>query len=256
MTSQYSMGAYPQENFLNQTYVQQAKQNNSSPSVFGTAACGFIGGSLAGAYKYRHPIVDGVVSDTFAKEALNKVIKKGYALDDKKLFKQLHNVSKKIKHLNSPKKFKKLLKNNPEFCKRVYNTVPAETIAETVTKDNLKGKVEVLKNLLEAEKNNQTVNMKDTALACWNEEKKKFIKPDGFKNDKLFNVIKNTSTTVQLKKSLKYGGITAGILGGLTLIYKILTNRMQNTHNYAEQPQITETQYYEHSTQPAVIYNG
>jgi len=257
MTTSYSAMGYPPQAGYPQNWStsQEINSKPSGPSVFGAASLGLIGGGAVGAYKFRHPVKDGVVSDTFAKNALDRLIDKGYALEDKKFFKQMRNVLKKVDKIKKPEKFKKLLKKNPEVCQRVYNTVSTETVCDTLTKENLKGKTKALKQALDAQKNNSLVSMKDAIKACWNEEEKKFIKPDNFRDNNVFKVIKGTKSRVQLKKALKYGGITAGILGALTLIYKIFVanyqskiQRIQQTQSFMQQqnvqiPQDTSNQY-------------
>ena len=242
MTSSYNAAGYQQTGYP-QYYNHPQQQKNGGASVFGAAALGFAGGSAIGAYKFRYPVKDGVVSDSFAKNALDKLIDKGYALEDKKFFKQMRNVMKKVDKIKKPEKFKKLLNKNPEVCQRIYNTVSTETVCDTLTRENLGGKKKVLKEALEAQKNNSLVSMKDAIKACWSEEEKKFIKPDNFKDSKVFKVIKGTKSRVQFKKALKYGGITAGILGALTLVYKIFTTRYANRMQIVNNEQIyTQTQ--------------
>ena len=63
---------------------------------------------------------------------------------------------------------------------------------------------------------------KNLAEKCWDKENKCFTKPEGL-SEKIFNVIKNTKTQGQWKKALKYGGATAGVMGALTIGYKMLT---------------------------------
>ena len=236
----YSQAGYPQN-------YNQVDNKGNGPSVFGTAALGLVGGSAVGAYKFRYPVKDGVVSDSFAKNALDKLIDKGYALEDKTFFKQMRNVMKKVDKITKPEKFKKLLNKNPEVCQRVYNTISTETVCDTLTKENLAGKKKALKQALEAQKNNSLTSMKDAIKACWNEEEKRFIQPDNFKDSKVFKVIKGTKSRVQFKKALKYGAITAGILGALTLVYKIFTsryaNRMQVVNNEQAYIQPAEMNY-------------
>ena len=43
--------------------------------------------------------------------------------------------------------------------------------------------------------------------------------------NKLFEVIKGTKNSMQWKKALKYGGISAGVMGALTIAYKMLTSK-------------------------------
>ena len=42
-------------------------------------------------------------------------------------------------------------------------------------------------------------------------------------DSKIFEAVKSTKSSNAWKKALKYGGITAGVLGALTLVYNIMT---------------------------------
>ena len=99
MTSPYNMG-YAQNGYP-QAYPQ-SQGSHSSPSVFASAGVGMLGGGAAGYYFNRHPVKDGLVSDTFASEALNTFIDKGYATEDKSFY-------RKLIRLQSPKSSRNLL---------------------------------------------------------------------------------------------------------------------------------------------------
>ena len=64
---------------------------------------------------------------------------------------------------------------------------------------------------------------KNLTEKCWNVEKKCFTKPNEV-SSKIFDVLNNTKTKGQWKKALKYGGITAGVMGALTIGYKMMTS--------------------------------
>ena len=224
MASPYNMG-YAQNAYPQAQGYPQPQGNQNLPSVFGAAGIGMVGGSAAGYYLNRFPIKDGIVSDTFASEALNTFIDKGYATEDKSFYKQMRRVLKKIDKITKPEKFRKLVNKNPDVAKRIYNTVSTDTVLETVTKDNIREKAKTLKNALEAERQVGVVNMKHAALEYWDETQKKFIKPTKTKDIKTFKALKATKNKIQWKKALKYGGICAGILGGLTVGYRMLLAR-------------------------------
>jgi hypothetical protein len=82
----------------------QQRDNHNSPSVFGAMGVGALTGGAAGYYLNRHPVKNGVVSDTFASEALNTLIDKGYATEDKKFFKQMRRVLQQIDKITKPDK--------------------------------------------------------------------------------------------------------------------------------------------------------
>jgi len=48
-----------------------------------------------------------------------------------------------------------------------------------------------------------------------------YIKSENNK-DKIFKTIKNTKENIQWKKMIKYGGVTAGVFGAVTLVYSLM----------------------------------
>ena len=232
MTYPYNTGAFTQESYQNQNYNVRMQKENKGPSVFPAVAAGFLTGGAIGYYTNRYPVKNGVVSDTFASEAFNKYIDKGYAVEDKKFFKQMRRVLKKINSIKKPEKFKKLINKNPEVAKKVYNSVSVDEMNETLTKGNVKEKAKALKNALEGYRNVGVVNMKHAAQEYWDEAQKKFVKPEKTKNIKTYKALIATKNSIQWQKALKYGGITAGILGALTIGYRMLLARAPVPKDY------------------------
>jgi len=221
----YNMGQYP-NNFQNYDNF------NSKPLIFaptvGSAAVGFVGGSVASVgmdlVRNRRPVIKGEVSDSFAKQVMNKNIDKGYAVKNKEFFYQKNELLKKLCKVKSPEEFIKLLKKYQKYASELYEGMSFDSMCKTVTKDNVKGKVSALKNKIEASIEPEIRNIKDTINLCWDKEAKKFVKPKNVE-DKIFKVIKNTKNNIQWKKMLKYGGVTAGVFGAITLIYYMLINK-------------------------------
>ena len=232
MTNYYSMNGFPQDtqaNFVNQQNYNSKKSNTiSNTAVLTSGVTGMLGGGAIGYFKNRYPVKNGTVSDTFAKIAFNNYIDKGLSGDDKEFFKQLGNIKRKLDKIKTPEEFKKLLNDNRAVTDKIYNGVPLDTVCESVTSESISGKISALKTNLESAYNNNLQNMKDTVKMCWDTDKKKFVKPDTLTNNKIFEAIKSTKNSIQWKSALKYGGIGAGILGGLALAYKLLTNSSDN----------------------------
>lgn len=238
MTNPYSMQpnpyttAYPQQNYPYQEAAfpeytpypaSYPAQKKSGPSTFGMMTLGALGGGTVGFLKNRHPVgKDGTVSDTFAKEVFEKNLK-NRPESSQKFFKQLKEVLKKIDKTDSPEGFKNLLKANKEIIEEQCKGISADTFIEAVNSTNLKESKKSLKESLEGIMNFEMQKTKNAIKLGWDKETKKFVKTPEFKDNKLFDVIKNTKNNIQWKKALKYGGITAGIMGALTLGYKMLT---------------------------------
>ncbi len=225
MTNPYAMNGYSQT-YPNNSYVASpyTQPKQSGPSVLGMAALGAIGGGSVGYFKNRFPVgKDGNVSDTFAKEVFEKNLKKNGSKETKAYFKQLKTVLDKIDKIKSPEEFKKLLTSNKQIIEDQCKGISAETLMDAVNSTNLKSSKESLKKSLEAIMDFEILKTQNAIKLGWNSEKKQFIKTSEFKDSKLFNIIKGTKNNIQWKKALKYGGITAGVMGALTLGYKMLT---------------------------------
>lgn len=239
MTNPYSMQSnpyatgysrYPQESYAN--YAQENNPANiyptkkSGPSTFGMMTLGAIGGGTVGFFKNKHPVTqDGNVSDTFAKKVFENNLANNRPESSQKFFKQLKEILKKIDKADSPEKFKNLLKANQEIIEDQCKGISFDTFIEAVNSTNLKNSKKALKDSLAGIMNFEIQKTKNAIKLGWNSESKQFIKTPEFKDNKLFEVIKNTQNNIQWKKALKYGGITAGILGMLTVGYKTLTSR-------------------------------
>ena len=220
---QTSYNNLPQYN----TYPGPSNRNTSSksgPSTFGMMTLGALGGGAVGYFKNRYPVQkDGTVSDSFAKEVFEKNLKKNRSETAQKFFNQLNNVLKKIDKINSPEGLKKLLKENKEIIEEQCKGISVDTFLDGINSSNLKETQKSLKEVLEKNLDFEILKTKKAIKLGWNNDSKKFIKTPEFKDNKLFDVIKNTKNNIQWKKALKYGGITAGIMGALTIGYKFFT---------------------------------
>ena len=225
MVNSYGMNTYPQMNY-NQGFNQniQPQQNRSSGfgSVIGTAVVGGAVGGAIGYLKNRHPVdKNGVASDSFAKQAFENHVSKNMSSDGKEFFKQLKTVTKGLEKVKDVEGMKKLLNNN----KKVFavSGMSLDTYLSSLTPDNIQESKKVLQEQIEKRNMTNYQTFKNLTEKCWNKEKKCFTKPDGVEQ-KIFDVIKNTKTKGQWKKALKYGGVTAGVMGALTLGYKMMTS--------------------------------
>ena len=225
MVNSYGMNTYPQMNY-NQGFNQniQPQQNRSSGfgSVIGTAVVGGAVGGAIGYLKNRHPVdKNGVASDSFAKQAFENHVSKNMSSDGKEFFKQLKTVTKGLEKVKDVEGMKKLLNDN----KKVFavSGMSLDTYLSSLTPDNIQESKKVLQEQIEKRNMTNYQTFKNLTEKCWNKEKKCFTKPDEVEQ-KIFDVIKNTKTKGQWKKALKYGGVTAGVMGALTLGYKMMSS--------------------------------
>lgn len=219
---------YPQN--YSQGYVNQ-QRGSILGGVLTGAAVGFAGGAVVTAgvdyFKNRKPVnKNGEVSENFAQNVMNRIIKKDYVAKGKAFFNQKMNVLRKIDAAKTPEKFKKLMQKNRAFCSTLFDGISLDTMCNTVTKENIKGKISAIKQRVQASLSTEMQNVKDAVSLCWDKENKKFVKPSGV-DEKLFKIIKNTKNDINWKKVGKYGGITAGIFGAATLALAVLGRQSQ-----------------------------
>ena len=228
MTNPYYMNSYQGQMYPQQAYSSQ-RQGNGGVSTVGIMAVGGVAGGSVGYLKNRYPIgSDGQVSDSFTREVFDKNLKKNTSSEAQNYFKQLKTVLKKIDKVKSPEDFKKLIKENKDIIDDQCKGISTGTLLDGVNSTNLQSSKTSLKESLEAIMNFELVKTKNAIRLGWNSESKKFIKTPEFKDGKLFNIIKNTKSSNQWKKALKYGGVTAGIMGAFTVGYKMLVASRYN----------------------------
>lgn len=241
MANPYNMGAYPQ-NYYNQAYGgmnPQSQQGNlfsyySQPQQksigvglpLGAITTGLVGGGAVGYFKYRTPVKDGTVNKAFAKQVYEKHTGENLTSESKRVEKQVNNILSKIDKVKNKNKLIKLLEKNKEALPLKEMGVSYESYITSLGAESFEGSKTLLKNTLLSRKDMSFGNIKDSILACWDKKTKSFIKPKGL-DSALFEVIESTKNSLKWKKALKYGGITAGILGALSLGTKIMAPKNQ-----------------------------
>ena len=203
-------------------YPQYSANKSGSGAVFGMMTLGALGGGTVGYLTARNSInSDGKASDKLAKQVYEKIVK----LDktDNLLYKQNMAILKKIDSVKDSAGLKKLLEKNKEaaeaLCRGIYSSV--ENVIKSVNSDNIKATKDSIKKGIKASNELMYQHTKNIIEKCWDKDSKEFIKPDKIEQ-KVFDIVKNIKNQGQWKKALKYGGITAGVLGALTLAYKVL----------------------------------
>ena len=217
MANSFNVNNYP--NYYSQPQRQQ-NGNSYAPAAMLLAG---VGGGVVGYCKSKHPISkDGKVSDNFAREVLEKYVKKNGTEQEKNIYEQSRNILKKIGKTETVSEFKELVKNNSKALSAEQLGMDVEKYVNSVTETNLKENKETIKKIAEGNSMAKIQTIKNQALQCWDKDKKSFKKSDNV-DSKLFDIIKKTKSKSQWKKALKYGGVAAGIMGALTVGYKIIT---------------------------------
>ena len=225
MTNQFSNSIYPQSMYTNSSLQGYAgmKSEKRGPSTFGMMTLGALGGGTAGYLLNRYPVNNKIVCDEFAQNAFNKHVKKNLSVEKKEAFMQISTILKKIDKTKNAEDLKKLIKNNPKAIELDRVGMTMDTYLSTINNDNFNNIKSAIKQDLEKTNKYFIEKFKLITASCWDNTAKKFIQPKGMQ-DNVFAVIKKTTTARQWRKALKYGGITAGILGALTVGYKMLVS--------------------------------
>ncbi|MBR1776505.1 hypothetical protein IJ750_05485 [bacterium] len=243
MANPYSAGNQSQMMYNYQAFQPQVQGNSSGEAgeALGMATLGFLGGGGYGYFKYRHPVKNGEVSDTFARKAFDRYINKGLDSKKKTFYEQAKKILKKIDNVGTPEEFKSLLTKNKAVNNYAFPGFTLKEMCNAVTSSNLNVNKENMKNALDTAYKKDMETMRGYVKLCWNAEKKKLVK-QGFIDNKIFNAIKDTCTKTKWLNTLKYGGIGAGILGGVTLLYKSVMNYlMKKNIEQAMQAQMQQT---------------
>ena len=203
--------------------MPQQKSKSGSGTVFGMMTLGALGGGTVGYLMNRKPInSDGKASDYFAKQVSENLIKADSKT--KEFHKQINEILKKIDGVKDSADLKKLFDKNKEaaddLCRGLYAS--KDDVVKMVSSDNIKSVKEKIKNMLKSSNEFMYQHSKNIIEKCWDKDTKEFIKPDSV-SQKIFDIIKNTKSKGQWQKALKYGGITAGVMGALTIAYKMIT---------------------------------
>ena len=218
MTNSFNVNNYP--NYYTQP---QGRQNGKSYAPAAMLLAG-VGGGVIGYCKSKHPISnDGKVSDSFAREVLEKHVKKNVTEQEKNVYEQSRNILKKIGKTKTVSQFKELVKNNSKALSAEQLGMDVEKYINSVSETNLKENKDAIKKIAEGNSMAKIQTIKNQALQCWDKDKKSFKKSDNV-DSKLFDIIKKNKSKKQWKKALKYGGVAAGIMGALTVGYKIITS--------------------------------
>ena len=215
--------SYPQ-----QAQYQQAGNNKSiAAPALAMATLGALTGGTIGYIKSKNPISqNGEVSDSFARQAFENHAAKNFSNKEKTMYKQFKELGAKLDKVKDTENLKQLLEKNKEAIKKICEETKCnyEEFVSSITSKNWKATKKALKERLNMSNNLKYQQFKNFAEKCWDEKGKCFTKPEGFSKE-IFDVIKNTKTSKQWKKALKYGGITAGVLGALTIGYRMAVSQ-------------------------------
>lgn len=215
MTYSYQSGPLtygPQQNGAYYDGVTYQKPSAMPVAIGGAVVGGGIGAYL-GNKKNPYITKNGEIADTFAKNAYEKYIN-GTTGAGKEAYNGSLEILKKIDNIKTTDELKNLLNANKEaandICAELKQT-PDEFLSK-VSQDNLNANKKVIKEKINAGNNTRFQDMKNQIQACWDKDKKKFVKNDNVKDD-VFKAIKKSTSGVKNKIIAKYAAIGAAIAG-------------------------------------------
>lgn len=206
----------PQQNGVYYDGMTYQKTSAAPVATIGGVLVGGGVGAYLGNKKNPYITKNGEISDTFAKSAYEKYVNK--ATDaGKEAYNGGLEILKKIDGVKSPEDLKALFDANKDaasdICTELKQT--PEEFLNNVSQDNLSANKKTIKEKINAGNNTRYQDMKNQIQACWDKDKKKFVKNDNVKDD-VFKAIKKSTGGIKSKIIMKYaaiGGAIAGVTG-------------------------------------------
>lgn len=220
-SNQLSYGPQQQPLQYNQTGMNYKKPSATSIAVGGALLGGIAGGGYGIRKGYSldsYISKNGKVVDSFAVDIFEKHINAS-TNDLKESYNEGLNILNKIKSIKKPEELKQLLEANPKaannLCKDLNQSL--EDYIVNITVDNLEANKKSIKDKITSGNNAHYQNMKNQIQACWDKNKKKFVKNENVPND-LFDIIEKTTNKFNWKKMGKFAAIGTAITGIVTFI--------------------------------------
>lgn len=195
------------------------------PSAIPIALTGAAVGAIAGAGygKYKSSGTNSFISkngdvvDSFAKNTYEKFI--NTSKTGKEAYNGGLNILNKIDSVKKPEELKQLFEANKEAAEDICKELKQkpEDFIKNITNDNLADNKKVIKEKIKAGNNTRYQDMKNQIQACWNKDKKKFIKSENVSDD-VFKIIKKSSNGTNWKILGKFAAIGSVITGVVAFI--------------------------------------
>ncbi len=191
------------------------KKPSAIPMAITGALVGGVGGAGIGAYKATKNdsfmSKNGDVNDSFAKETYERYINSAKNAG-KESYQGSLNILNKIDNVKNPEELKELLDANKEAAENICKELNQKTddYVKNITNENLAANKKIIKDKINAGNNTRYQDIKNKIQACWNKDKKTFVKNENVSED-LFKVIKKSSTKFNWKTMGKFAAIGAGI---------------------------------------------
>lgn len=197
------------------------KKSSALPLAINGALLGGIVGAGYGVYKGSNTnsyiSKAGKVDDAFVKDTFEKLINS--SKDGKEAYNGGLNILKEIDSIKDPAGLKQLFDANKEaaddICKELKQK--PEDFLKNITLKNLDANKKVIKEKINAGNNTRYQHIKNQIEACWDKDKKKFVKNENVPDD-IYKIIKKASTGFDWKKMGKFAAIGSAITGVVAFI--------------------------------------
>lgn len=189
------------------------KKPSALPAATAGVLVGGIGGAVVGGKKNPYVNKKGEILDSFAKTTYEKYVDKA-AGAAKESYHGGQEILAKIDSVKNPEELKALLSSNQEAAKDIcaeLKQTPEEFLTN-VSEKNLNANKKIIKEKINAGNNTRFQDMKNQIQACWDADKKKFVKNENVKDD-VYKAIKKSTNGIKGKIIAKYAAIGAAVAG-------------------------------------------
>lgn len=206
----------PQQNGVYYDGMTYQKPSSAPATIGGLVVGGGVGAYLGN--KKNPYMKNGEVSDTFAKSAYEKYVNKASDAG-KEAYNGGLEILKKIDNIKNPEELKTLMNVNKDaaidICTELKQT--PEEFLNNISQENLQANKKIIKEKINAGNNTRYQDMKNQIQACWDKDKKKFVKNDNVKED-VYKAIKKSTSGIKNKIIMKYAAIGGAIAGAVGFV--------------------------------------
>ena len=203
--------------------VQTRKPSAIPGAVLGSVIGGTTG-AIIGNKKGSIINKNGEFNDAFVKNIYEEHINGSKNL--KEIYNGRQNIINNIDKVKNQEELKTLFEKNKatadSFCKEINQT--SEEYLSRISEKNIDSNKKIIKDKFITDNKVQYQDMKNQIQACWNKDKKSFVKAESVSDD-VFNTIKKSKNKIKYKSTGKFGiigavvGAVCGYLG-LSLLIK------------------------------------
>lgn len=199
------------------------KKPSAIPYTLTGGVIGGLAGGCYGAYKSTRKdsfiSKNGNINKDFIKETYEKYLKTSKN-SDKDIYEGSIKILDKIDSVKTSEEIQELFNANKEAATEIFNELKQtpEDFAKNISQNNLAENKKVIKDKINAANNARYQNIKNQIQACWDKDKKEFIKNENVSDD-LVKILKKTSNKLNWKTMGKFaviGSAISAVIGFIT----------------------------------------